>query len=92
MGSWTTIKITTNNPENLFNTIKAYADTPTDPYCEASRDWEMTATFCGSELLLTGNEEFALVDFETLIPKIYENSFTIKWRETKSAVDTLCSN
>lgn len=92
MGNWTTISISTETPETLFDALKEYADEPIDPYCETSRDWEMTATFCGSELLLTGNEEFALVDFETLIPKIYENSFTIKWRETKSAVDTLCSN
>jgi hypothetical protein len=92
MGSWTTIKITTNNPENLFNTIKAYADTPTDPYCEASRDWEMTATFCEGVLALTGNEEFQGVDFETLIPKIYEEPFKINRRETKSAVEILCNN
>lgn len=92
MGNWTTIQITTKTPENLFNAIKEYADEPINPYCESSRDWEMTATFCEELLTLTGNEEFQGVDFETLIPKIYEEPFKINRRETKSAVEILCNN
>lgn len=92
MGNWTTIWISTKNPENLFDVIKQYADEPTDPYCEVSRDWEMTATFCEGVLMLTGNEEFQGVDFETLIPKIYEEPFKINRRETKSAIEILCNN
>ena len=72
-----------------MNALVKYLAEQTNPYCEASRDWEQSFDVRHGELVVTGNETFAAADLPSIIKNIFSHNFKICDVITKSAVEIL---
>lgn len=89
MGNWTTVTIKTTRPRVLMNALVKYLAEQTNPYCEASRDWEQSFDVRRGELVVTGNETFAAADLPSIVKNIFSQDFEICATAVKSAVEIL---
>lgn len=87
MGNWNNVKIKTNDPHTLLETLYNYLDEPINPYCEASRDWEMTASIEDDYLYLYGNELMTKQTLLLVLNEIYDDQCELLEFDTNSAID-----
>lgn len=91
MGTWNNAKIKTANPDKLVETLYTYLDEPTNPYCEASRDWEMSASIENSCLYLYGNELMTKETLVSVLNEIYDDQCELLEFDTDSAINNFIS-